>query len=140
MATIVDDGWLVLTDGSNTLKLAFQRLVARRVFAGAKIKHYDGGGHYGYDFGKRYWTFNISGIYFKNHTDYDNTVKYLEDWQDAGTFTLSVYRNSSSNLMTFDSDSTITVMIPQGGFQVEKIAPYNGTVYVMEKLQLEQAG
>ena len=140
MAVIINKGWLILTNGVDTLKVYFQKFTAQRVFMGSHIEHYLGGTHYFYDMGARYWNFIIKNVMFDSHTDMNNAIVYLENWQDAGTFTLSVQRNSTGDFVSFDGDTTITVAIPQGGFSLEKLAAYNDDNYVLTKLQLEQAG
>ena len=132
-------GFLELTDGTDTLYCYFKEFQAKRVFEGSKINHYSGGNHYSYDLGTRYWVFKFYEIMITDHTKYDNVIQTLEDFHDAGTFTLKVKRASGS-YHSFYGDTTITVRIPKNGYKTSGQQGADGNPFMIDELQLEQAG
>ena len=139
MVTVIDDGWLVLTDGTDTFKVFFQQALVMILFD-PTIEH-NPGSHYGFNL-VEYIIIKVSGILFNSTTKYENFMLYMRNWQGTNPFTLSIYKDTSSNKLKLDGENTdFSVLIPSSGIQGgSKIAPEDGEVYRIETITFEQAG
>lgn len=141
MTTIINQGFLELTDGSNTFLVYFERLYVDLVRE-PTIEHIEGGVNYGYDLLKQFLKFYVQNVTLTSHSDFSSFVDYITDWQDAGTFTLKVKRDST-HYIEWDGDNTsFTVLLAYPGFQkMEKIAPGDqDTLYQIQTMIFEEAG
>ena len=139
MATIIDDGWVYLTDGTDVIKAQSREVVYDEIW-NPEITHYVGGGSYGYDLGMVTRVWKVKGILFDSHTKYDNFVTYLRSWQTSGTITLGIYRNSSSAYWVCDGTNTTYTVLVRSLQGARKLAPADGDVWEIGMAVFEEAG
>jgi hypothetical protein len=139
MATLINDGWLYLTDGSDIMKLACEQITIDEDRE-PDITHYTGGGHYGYDLGSRWIIIKVKNIVFKTKANRETAVEKLDSWQAAGTITLKIQASSSEAYEKIDGSNTTLPVLHYGPKKQEKIAKGDGTVYVIGQIKFEQAG
>lgn len=141
MATIINEGYLELTDGTDTLLLYFKQCKWDYI-RNPKNKHFAGGSHLGYDLGKKWLEWTFIDIYGTSHSNMANIILYLNNWQtNDHHFTLKIKRDGSNYIACDGTNTSFTVNMPNGMKQMEKIAP--GTQdgpYVIKMLKLEQCG
>ena len=132
MAVLINDGYLELTDGSDTMLLFFLECVADFIFK-PKIKHYSGPAHLGYSLRKQWLEWTFRNIILETHADFTLFVDTIKDWQRDEPFTLKVKRSGGSYI-EYDGDNTeYTVMVADGGLkQMEKKSPgsQDGPYYI----------
>ena len=119
---MINNGWLELTNGTDTLLLYFESLKVD--FAvDPTIEHIEGTFNYGFDLSIAYLVFKIKGIILENHADLSNCIDYLKDWQQAAPFTLKIRRNTTPNYIEWDGDNTsFTVLMKTGLREMEKLS------------------
>jgi len=141
VATLINNGYLKLTNSTDILLLACEKISADFKMK-PKIKHQPGGNHYGYDLGIKWLEWKAESIIFDSHTDWSTCIDTLKDWQLAGTFTLSVIRDGSNNEMEFDGDnSTYTVLLKNGLKQLRALSITQfSDKWVIGSIIFEQAG
>ncbi len=140
MATLIDDGWLYLTNGTNIMKLAC-REISYDLIRSPDISHEVGGLSYGYDLGEKYIIVKVSGILLKSNANKNTFVSTFNTWLDAGSIDLKIQRNTSVAYEALDGTNTILpVLSPKGLSGIKKIAKENGVVYEIGKVMFEQAG
>lgn len=137
---IINEGWLILSNGTDTLKLYFEGCKVSLKMK-PNINHFTGQGHFGFDMQKWYLEFKVQKIYGTSHANFSSIIDYLTDWQSLGSFNLQIYRDTSSNMIEWDGDhTTFPVMLKTGLNDMEKIAPRDGVIYVIGNVIFEQAG
>lgn len=140
MANLIEDGWLHLSDGSDTMKLACRTIKWDTIFQ-PDISHYEGGFSFGYDLGTNWVMIKVSGIIFKTNADLTIFQTKLSAWQVAGTIRLSVQRKAAGTLETLDASNTIFPVLASKGYSdVTKIEGEDGEHYEVGKIQFEQSG
>ncbi len=141
MTVLINNGFLELSDGIDTMLLFFKVCLATFMFK-PTIKHYSGDSHIGYSLSKRWLEWKIENLILENHSDFSTFVDTIKDWQAADPFTLKVKRSAGSYI-EFDGDNTsFTVMVQQPGLQqMEKKSPgsQDGPYYI-KFIKFEQAG
>ena len=115
MATIIDDGYLELTDGTDTLKLACEEIIVDMVLK-PKMKHYEGGTNLGYDLGVNYFIFKVSGVILDSYTKFKNCISYLKSWQASAPFSLKIKRDTT-NYTEWDGSNTTFKVLVKGGLK-----------------------
>jgi len=140
MATLINDGWLYLSNGTDDMKLAC-REIEWDCIRDPDITHEVGGWDYGYDLGINYYIVKVSGILFKSATDKDTFVQKLNSWLGISTITLKIQKNTGGSYEKIDgTNTTLPVLCPKGWSGIKKLAKENGVVYEIGKVQFEQAG
>ncbi|MFW9872561.1 MAG: hypothetical protein ACFFG0_05610 [Candidatus Thorarchaeota archaeon] len=139
MATIINDGWLVITDGSDELRLMFEECKID-IMTNPTIKHYAGGSNTGYTTGKRWLEFKVRNIWLTSSSNFNNFSKYTLSFQDSGTFNIQIKRDSSGNYVTIDDNDDWDVMVKQNGIKdMQKISFGDQQIYQIGLLLLEEA-
>jgi len=138
LATLIDDGWLHLTNGTDTMKLACKRVTWDWKW-NPSIVHYAGGGHYGIDLQEQALRVTAQMVLFGSLSDAETFLSTLRTWQDSGTFSLSVSYDGTNYIKLDGTNSTFTV-VSKGPGKVEKISPASGTIYAVGQVMFEQAG
>lgn len=131
-------GWMYVTDGTDFFRLDPESYAPKRIRK-PTINHYPGGGSYGYDVGEKWYLFKVKNIYFNNADDKDNALTYLNSWSEAGTLTISFYKNTSLDKEKIDGTNTDYPVLYYGE-EYDKIAPENGTIYRIKMMKFEQSG
>ena len=141
MTTLINDGWLVLSNGTDTMKLACETISIDKMRS-PEISHFLGGSSFGYDIDKdSFFIAKASNIYFHSHTDAALCQQKLDSWQSAAPFTLQIIRNTSASLTLIGGlYTTITVLMQKGYSGVEKIAKGDQDLWKIGKITFEEAG
>ena len=139
MANLIEDGWLHLTDGSDTMKLACREIKWDTIFT-PDITHFEGGVSFGYDLGVDWLTVKVSGIIFKTNAAFTIFNTKIRAWQKTG-FSLKVQRKAAGDFEPLDGTHTIfPVLLPKGYSDATKIEHAEGETYEVGKAQFDQAG
>lgn len=134
MTTLINDGWLVLTNGVDEMKLACERIeISEKRQPTMNIL--PGGVNVGYDLGISQFTFNVSNIYFKSRTDLETFLEKIRLWQYSGTLTLKVIIDSSGNLIKYNGTDTSTRVL-YTNLSFTKLTPGDGQYYRVKKIML----
>lgn len=140
MATLINDGWLYLTNGIDIMRLAC-REISWDIIRDPTIVHEVGGLSYGYDLGTKYIMIKVSGILFGNNADVNTFNEKLNSWLDSGPIDLKIQRNTSVAYEKLDGVNTVfPVLVPKGISGIKKIAKENGVVYEVGKVSFAQTG
>lgn len=141
MTIIINNGWLELTNGTDTLLLYFQELKVDFPME-PTIEHIEGSFNYGFDLSLAYLVFKVKGIIILTHADLTNCIDHLKDWQQANPFTLKIKRNTTPDYIEWDGDNTsFTVLMKTGLREMEKLS--RGSIdgpYRIGLVIFEQAG
>lgn len=139
MVLVIDEGWLVLTDGTDTFKVFFQQALVFVIFE-PTIEH-NPGGHYGFNL-VEYLVIKVKNLWFNTTAKYENFMSYMRAWEGFTPFTLSIYKDTSDNKLKLDGDNTdFLVLIPSSGIQGgQKVSGGDDTVYRIDGITFEQAG
>lgn len=143
--TSLGSGYLVLSDGSDTLNLACEEIEVDYKFE-PEISHYEANpksstNSLGWHLGKEWLEFKAKGIYWESHSDFSQCIDYLQAWQNAGTFTLRVKRDGS-NYTEWDGDNTTFTVLMKTGIKkmkAESITLFED-VWVLGMIDFEEAG
>lgn len=138
MATIIDKGWLWLTNGVDTLKLAAEQVFWDEV-RDPQISHYPGFS-FGYDQDTNYYLFTVKRLYFDSHSSYDNFKTYVNTWQVAAPFTLKIQRASTGEFESPDGTYEEYQVLHLGMKKCYKVVNGDEEFYVVENMQFEEAG
>jgi hypothetical protein len=140
MTVLITDGWLIIGDGTDSMRLMFEKCKIDW-FMEPTIKHYAGGSHVGYTTGKRWLVFKVENIWLTSSSNFDTFTTYITSWQDDGPFDLEIYRDTSSNKITIDGNTDWDVMIQKNGLKdMQKIGFEDEDIYQIGLLILEEAG
>ena len=121
MTIVINNGWLELTNGTDTLLLYFETLKVDFAME-PTIEHIEGS-NYGFDLSLAYLVFKVKGIIILTHADLSNCIDYLKDWQQVNPFTLKIKRNTTPNYIEWDGDNTsFTVLMKTGLREMEKLS------------------
>jgi len=102
-------------------------------------EHLEGGVNYSVPGGAEYLVFEAQNIHLTSHTDFSSCIDYLKDWQAAGTFTLKVIRDTSTNHAEWDGDNTsFTVVLKSRIKGMEKMAPGDDDNWMINSLLFEE--
>ena len=137
MTTLIDKGWLVLTNGADVMKLAVRSITAERRTK-TKFTHYVGG-NFSIDLGLSYHVWNCSGLIFDSVANMETFLAYTQTWQQTAAFTMYVYKDGSSNKIKWNgTDTDYTVRIAENGTKGIHLAD-GGTGYAfIDTLILEE--
>lgn len=140
MATLINNGWLYLSDGTDEMKLAC-REIKWDAMREPEIIHEVGGWSYGYDLDIDYLIIKVSGILFKTSADHVIFETKLRSWQKSGVINLKVQRKVAGDFEPLDGTYTQIQVLAQKGWQdIQKIANEDGEVYEIGKIAFEEAG
>lgn len=140
MATLINDGWLYLSNGVDIMNLAC-RNISWDIIRSPTISHEVGGLSYGYDLGEKYIMVKVSGILFGSNADAVTFTLKFNSWLDSGLINLKIQRNTSTAYEKLDGVNTIfPVLSPKGLSGINKIAKEDGVIYEVGKVAFEQAG
>lgn len=140
MATLIDDGWLYLSNGSDTMKIACIEISYDHIRDG-EANHYEGGINFGYDMNLNYFMIKVSGMVFKTKAAVEIFKDKFNSWLTSAPITLRIQDNTAPTYEKFDgTNTTLTVISPKGYSGYKKIAHENGTVWVIDKCGFEEAG
>ena len=140
MATLINNGWLYLSNGIDIMNLAC-REIKWDIFRDPTISHEVGGLNYGYDLGTKYIIVSVSGILFKNNADVNTFNEKLNSWLDSGPIDLKIQRNTGGAYEKLDGVNTVLPVLSSKGWSgIRKIAKENGVVYEVGKVAFEQSG
>ena len=140
MATLINDGWLYLSNGVDIMNLAC-REISWDIIRAPTISHEVGGFSYGYDLGEEWVMIKVSGIILKSNADVVTFISKFNTWQSSGPISLKIQRNSSVAYEKLDGVyTTFPVLSSKGLSGVKKIAKENGVTYEIGKVMFEQAG
>lgn len=122
MTIIINNGFLELTDGTDTLLLYFEELKVDFAMD-PTIENIEGTTNYGFDLSIAYLVFKVKGIIILTHADLTNCIDYLKDWQQSAPFTLKIRRNTTPNYIEWDGDNTsFLVLMKTGMREMEKLS------------------
>ena len=140
MVTVIDDGWLYLSDGTDILKLFVETFKFKYIKKGT-IKHYDGGINLYIPVHKSYLIAVAEGIWLDSVAKVENYQKYIKDWLDSGTFTMKFQYESGGSYLELDGDNeSYNVAVKNDLGEVEKVSNGDQEYFYVDKLILEQAG
>lgn len=139
MATLIDDGWVYLTDGSDVIKARARDILYAEAWD-PDIEHYTGNAQFGFWLNRAVRTWKVKGLLFDTHAKYTSFVSNLRSWNNSAPFTLGIYRDSSSNYWECDGTNTTFTVLAYGIGGGRKIAPEDGTVYEIGLVTFEEAG
>ena len=140
MATLINSGWLYLTNGIDIMKLACRGVKIDSI-RDPTITHEVGGLSYGYDLGTEFYLVTVSGILFKNVTDKDTFVEKFNAWLNSGPIDLKIQRKTTGEYEKIDGVNTVLPVLSSKGLGgIQKIAKEDGEVYEVGKTIFEQTG
>jgi hypothetical protein len=117
------NGWLYLSDGSDSMEVWFQRCLVKFVIRPLKVVNEVAGINITIPGGKQYLEWNFQGILLTSHEDFSTFIDTIKDWATSANFTLGVKRDGS-NYIEWDGDnSTYTVNMTRGLEGMEKKSP-----------------
>lgn len=143
MGTILQytNGWLYLSDGSDTMEVWFQRCFVKFNIRPLKELHETGALNLIIPGGAQWLEWTVQNILLTSHSDFSTFVDTLKDWSTSDNFTLKINRDGS-NYIEWDGDNTsFTVNLKTGLEGMEKINP--GTrdgIYRIGRLVFVQGG
>lgn len=132
MTTLISDGWLVLTDGVDEMKLACERITISEKRQ-PTMNVLPGGVTIGYDLGKSQFSFKVSNIYFKTRTDLETFLEKIRSWQFSGTLTLKVIIDSLGNYVKYNGTDTSTRVL-YTSYSYSKLSPGDYQFYAINKI------
>lgn len=140
MATLIDQGWLYVSNGTDIMKLACVKIKWDYV-RNPKITHTEGGYHMGYDLLKKWIVIKVSKILFKTYAHRKTALDTLNSWQDSGPYTLKIQRKSTGQFEEWEGSNTSLSVLSTTGFRdIEKLSNRNQEVYSFGKVIFEQTG
>lgn len=141
MAPLINNGWLKLTDGSDTMLLFFEECKCDWKLS-PTIKHYAAKNHLVYNQQKQWYVWKVKNIHLISHSDFSTFMDTLKDWMSDPPFTFSIIRNTGNDEIEWDGDNeTYSVSIAKNGLKgAEKNAPQDGDFYKVGMVVFEQAG
>ena len=140
MATLINDGWLYLSDGTDIMMLAC-REISYDIIRDPDINHDVGALSYGYDMGEKWIQIKVSGIILKTEANKNTFVDKYNSWLDSGLIYLKIQRNTGGAFDKLDGTNTrVEVLSPKGLLGIQKIAKENGVIYEIGKVVFEQSG
>ena len=139
MATLIDNGWLYLTNDTDIMKLACVGIKHNWKWQ-PDITHYTGGGHYGFDLGESALTFKASRIIFATQANAETYLSNLRTWQLAGTFKLKVQSTSGGAFLKLDGTNTVFPVLSHGPTKISKIGNENNVYFEVGSQVFEIAG
>ena len=93
---INEGGFLYLSDGSNTMQVPFETAKVK-IQDDVTRERFPGDAGLKFSLGIISRDVQITNVYFSSHDNAKNFIKQLVDWNQAGEFTLKLYRNSSDD-------------------------------------------
>jgi hypothetical protein len=140
MATLINKGWVYLTNDTDIMKLAAEFVEYDWIWD-PEISHFEGGdNHYGYDSLKRYFVVKIKRFLFDSKSDAETYKSNLATWQSAGTFKIKIQDKSTPTYEKFDGTNTTLPVLSYGPRGNRKIEPGDGETYEIRNQVFEQAG
>jgi len=134
------DGWAYMYSGSNTLRAYCEHIKIKPVHAG-KNKHYEGGINVGIPIFKEYVIFTLENIWINTVAKAENYILYLKTWLNSSSLYIKIQYNSGGSFFKCDGTNTLfPVMVKNDLGNAEKIAYGNQTIFLIDKLILEQSG
>jgi len=140
MTTLIDEGWLYLTNGTNIMRLACRSIQYDRIWE-PDHNHEYGGFNYGYDLAKDYFVIKAGGILFNTTAKKDTFEENIALWQQAEAFTLKIQNKTTPATYTKIGGvyTTLKVLGTKGYSGVHKIAG-EGEFWIIEKMEFISAG
>ena len=140
MANLIEDGWLILSNGTDTLELAC-REIKWDVILNPTLDHYEGKFSLGYDLSIEFFIFQVSGILFDTNAKYKIFAAKILDWQHTSPFTLKIQRTLAGAFEYPDGTYiTYTVLLQKGFAGAQKISKGDQEYYEIGKVIFEEAG
>lgn len=140
MATLINKGWLYVSNGTDIMKLACLKVTYDLIF-NPTISHNLGGINYGYDLSELYAMFKVTRLIFNTEADRSTFISNIISWQQTAPFTFKIQRNTSGNYEKLDGTNTsVLVLIDKGLKNIEKITPGDQERYVINDVLFVQAG
>jgi len=141
MTVLINKGWLHISNGTDEMKVYFSE-ASGNIMRDPKFKHYEGGTNIRYDLGKNWLEIQVKDIWFDSHDDLKTFIDKINEWQEAGTLTVGIIRNSSGNHVEFKGDgngTTFSMLMPSGGLQgITKISRGDQQIYVIRSLRFSE--
>ena len=106
------------------------------------MKHYEGGTNLGWDLGVNWIEWKAERVIFNSLTKAELCIKYLKDWQAAGTFTLKTEVDTVPRFVDWDGENTThTVLMKTGiqGFEPLSITQF-GDTWVLGQIDFVEVG
>ena len=133
------NGWLILTSGSDTIKL-YCESVSWKLIKKGKYKHIKGGVNILIPIYQQWVEVYVNGIWINSNAKIDNYSYYLELWLDSGTFTVQLTYDGT-NYEKFDGTSTSISCGVKGDLgEITNMAHGGGETYYIKKIVFEQGG
>jgi hypothetical protein len=143
MGVIINEGWLVLSKGSDSMLVYFEECKVDWK-TNPTSRHYSGPTHLRYTTKKQWYEFKVKNIWLTSHANFSSFIDYITDWHNNTpyTFTLKVIRNTSTDYIEWDGDNTeFVVSIKKDGLRdEEKVSPHDGSIYRIGMIIFEQCG
>ncbi len=139
MATLINKGWLYLTDGSDIMRLACEQIIWDWPW-NPDITDYANSGHYGYDLGEESIIIKVKGIIFKTLANHDIYLSNLRAWQKASGFDLKVQVTTGGTFKKLDGTNTVFPCLSFGPLGNEKVAKENQEIYKIKTQLFRVAG
>lgn len=144
MTVVVNDGgWWILTDGTDSMTIRVKKWTynLRRKPNNNK---YPAKSNLGYDLNYQWLEITIEDAILTSYTNYANFVKYINDWQDTnGHFTVSMQYISTpayAELKGTGYGTTFTMQMKKGLESIEKVALGDEQIWIVHKVELDEAG
>lgn len=139
MTVLINDGWLWLSNGTDTMKLACRQISYDHPRA-PEITHYEGGISFGYDLDLEFIIVKASGIILTNNADMVIFNDKINDWLKTAPITLQLQRNTGGSFEKFDGTNTTLTVLSKGSSGIQKIAHEDGVTYEVTKMEFEESG
>ena len=132
-------GWGYLTDGTDVMWFAFENWTGS-IGASPEGDDLPGDGHYGYDLGARKRVVKFTNVVFGARADCEEMVKELDEWNNAGTFTLKVKVKSDGTFFKLDGSSTTLAVLFEDIRGLTKLSAGDQQKYGFQQLVFRQYG
>jgi len=140
MATLIDNGWLYLTNGTDIMKLYVKRIVIDDNHLDPFLEHFAGGTNVGFWLGERQIMVKALDIMFITQANAEKFIEKLNAWDYAGVYTLKIQVSATPTYFKIDGVNESISVLSFGAKEIEKAEKGAGTHYKIASVKFEQAG
>lgn len=140
MATLIDNGWLYLTNAVDIMKVYTKRIVIDDIHLDPFIEHFAGGYNMGFWLGERQIIVKALDLMFITQATAEKFIEKLNEWDYAGVYTLKIQVSATPTYFKIDGVNDSISVLSYGAKEVEKVERGAGTKYKIAMVKFEEAG
>ena len=128
MATLINKGWLYLTNETDIMRVEFSKL-SYDIKTKSNISHYGGGTNTSFNIGEQYLVIKIKNLWLRSKTEFETFTANILSWNKASGIKTSIEIDSSGTFWKLDGTNTKFWMRLKGGIaSIEQVSPVSGIV------------